>query len=417
MFAEVVARVAEADDAALVQQLRELEGQRRHVEGETAAVLTELDRRKAYRADEHASMWGLLRAAVGWSDRECKERMRLAHLTERFTDAGDALLGATASVANTVEIARAAANPRCGDQIDGEIGRLLTAADNKEYDDLRADVRRWERLTDTDGAHRDAAMDHENRNAHVVVWDGVGHLAAQWGEVDGLANQEVFERYVHAEWQADWAATLERHGDDACTALMPRTDSQRRADALTKIFDDAASTAPGAQRPEPVVNIHLDHHTFTDLMVDAEFFPERTTDPFEQRGASVDERRCDTANGHPIDPKTALQLAIEGHVRFVVHDEQGIPIRWGRKRRLFTGPARAAVMSLSPRCTHPGCRVRAGRSQADHTVEYARGGPTDPGNGGPRCLRHNLIKNHGFTVFRDARGRWHTFRPDGSEIC
>jgi hypothetical protein len=61
--------------------------------------------------------------------------------------------------------------------------------------------------------------------------------------------------------------------------------------------------------------------------------------------------------------------------------------------------------------------VRARRSQADHTTDYAQGGPTDPANGGPRCRRHNQIKNHGYTVHRDGRGNWHTYRPDGSEIC
>lgn len=75
MFARVVAEVAGADDAALVQSLRDLEGRRRAVEAETAAVLSELDRRSAYRSDGHASMWGLLRVAVGWSGRECRERM------------------------------------------------------------------------------------------------------------------------------------------------------------------------------------------------------------------------------------------------------------------------------------------------------------------------------------------------------
>ena len=44
VFAGVVAEVAQTDDAALVQQLRELEGRSREVEAETAAVLSELDR-------------------------------------------------------------------------------------------------------------------------------------------------------------------------------------------------------------------------------------------------------------------------------------------------------------------------------------------------------------------------------------
>jgi hypothetical protein len=71
---------------------------------------------------------------------------------------------------------------------------------------------------------------------------------------------------------------------------------------------------------------------------------------------------------------------------------------------------------MATRCTHPGCRVRLKRTQTDHTVDFARGGRTDPSNGNPRCLRHNLTKNRGFTVWRDRSGDWHTYRPDGTEV-
>jgi hypothetical protein len=222
---------------------------------------------------------------------------------------------------------------------------------------------------------------------------------------------------VQAEWHADWDWTVAQFGDAACTALMPRTDPQRRADAMTRIFADAASREPGATAPEPVVNIHVDHATATDILTEANLLPERAHDPFEHTEPLETDRRCHTDNGHPIDPHTVLRLMLEHYVRFVILNETGIPTHWGDKRRLFTGKARQAVMSLSTRCTHPGCRVRARRSHADHTIEHSRGGPTTPDNGGPRCLRHNLIKNHGYTVHRDRQRRWHTYRPDGTEIA
>jgi len=84
-------------DLELVQHLRGLEARQRDVEAQTATVLAELDRRKAYRADGHASMWGLLRVTAGWSDRECRERMRIARLVAAFPDAGE-LLGGRAGV-------------------------------------------------------------------------------------------------------------------------------------------------------------------------------------------------------------------------------------------------------------------------------------------------------------------------------
>jgi hypothetical protein len=44
-------------------------------------------------------------------------------------------------------------------------------------------------------------------------------------------------------------------------------------------------------------------------------------------------------------------------------------------------------------------------------------GLTDGANGAPVCGRHNRLKNTGYRVHRDQHGYWHTYRPDGTEIC
>jgi hypothetical protein len=416
MFSDVVAEVEGATDADLLAELREVEARRRTDAARESALLAELEARKVFAHDGHATMWGLLRSTVGWSDRECRERMRMARLVAEYRDAGELLHEQFAPVASVAEIARGFANPRCGEEIDSVIGTMLHAARRLEFDDVKLVVRRWEQRADADGSHKDAAANHENRNAHVIVAGGVGYAQGQWAQADGLANAEVFDRYVDAEWRTDWEWAKQTYGDDASASLMPRTDAQRRADAMTRIFADAAARSPGAVAPDPLVNVHVDHTSFTELMVEAEFFPERFVDPFERWEPVETDRRCETEHGDPVDPRTVLQLALEGHVRFVINDEQGVPIRWGQRRRLFPKAARDAVMAQSWRCTHPGCRVRARRSHADHTTDYSRGGPTDPANGNPRCLRHNLLKNRGYTVHRDRRGRWHTYRPDGTEI-
>jgi hypothetical protein len=46
--------------------------------------------------------------------------------------------------------------------------------------------------------------------------------------------------------------------------MLERTATQRRADAIYAIFLAASSTAPDAQRPEPVVNIIVDQRTFEE---------------------------------------------------------------------------------------------------------------------------------------------------------
>ena len=86
----------------------------------------------------------------------------------------------------------------------------------------------------------------------------------------------------------------------------------------------------------------------------------------------------------------------------------------GRKQRLFTGSAREAALLQGTRCFWPGCGRP--RTHIDHTIDWQHHGPTDPANAGPGCPRHNRHKNHGYTVWRDEHGRWHTIRPDDTEI-
>jgi hypothetical protein len=51
-----------------------------------------------------------------------------------------------------------------------------------------------------------------------------------------------------------------------------------------------------------------------------------------------------------------------------------------------------------------------------HLLAWALGGQTSLENSGLLCERHHTQAHHGFRVQRDKAGRWHTWRPDGSEI-
>ena len=51
-----------------------------------------------------------------------------------------------------------------------------------------------------------------------------------------------------------------------------------------------------------------------------------------------------------------------------------------------------------------------------HVVHWLDGGETCPENSGLLCERHHTQVHHGFRIERDPDGRWHTYRPDGTEI-
>jgi hypothetical protein len=106
---------------------------------------------------------------------------------------------------------------------------------------------------------------------------------------------------------------------------------------------------------------------------------------------------------------------IRARVR-VVFDSAGVVVNLGRKSRLFTGAARDAVRLQDPHCTLAGCLVRGRDCHADHVHAWSQGGRTEARNGAMACGGHNRRKNQGYTTRRDDGGRWHTYRPDGTEI-
>jgi hypothetical protein len=415
-FEEMQDEISALDVDAQLRRLRENEARARFDEAERAVLLAQLEADATYKADGHASMYGLLRSALGWSDGECRTHMQIARLVDAYPDAGEALFEAWASIANIASIARAFANPRCGEAIDPAIGNMLTEAARLEHADFRHIPERWQLLNDpgTSSEHSDA---DDNRSSHFGLAGGKGTLGCEWGALDAARNREVYDKFCEAEFEADWAWTVEQYGDKASTALMPRTAAQRAADAVTAIFQRAAATARGAKPPKPVGVVHVDWQTYRDWMVEAGLFPERfATDPFDDPAPLVSRLRCETGDGTLISPDHVMRVLLEGYVRFVIHNDEGVPIHWGRQRRMFEGAARDAVMCLAPRCTHPGCAVRGHRNQSDHLKPWSEGGETSPDNGAPRCPRHNRLRNHGYTVHRDSSGHWHTYRPDGTEI-
>jgi HNH endonuclease len=57
--------------------------------------------------------------------------------------------------------------------------------------------------------------------------------------------------------------------------------------------------------------------------------------------------------------------------------------------RLFTGATRRAIELRDRECQHPYCDVPAERCQADHIIEYSKGGLTTQENGRLLCGHHN----------------------------
>ena len=292
---------------------------------------------------------------------------------------------------------------------------LLDVAEQLAFDDFRRVVRRWESLADEDGAAADAEANEQNRTASLNEVNGAIDLRASGGSAMTAAEMlGIFEQFAEEEFRKDVAARTGLHGPDAPASLLPRTDAQRRFDALKEIFRRAASTPAGARAPQPVVNIIVDQHTHEVLLARHRLIPF----PDDLTPADLEHLRCETDGGIPVPPDAVFEATMQGYVRRIVVDRDGVVIDMGRKRRLFTGAARTAVKLMASHCGHLGCTVGSRHAHIDHMNEWDRDdGRTDVENGRPRCSSHNPTKTRlGLVDKRTRGGRIITYRRDGSPM-
>ena len=404
--------LAELSAGGLEQALLACEQARRAVEAAYVAVLDVAEQRGVHADDGHSSVKTWMRTLTGISGTEATRRVQTMHAVRSLPSLRDGFEDGTVGVDQVRVLARLHANPRCAAQLPDSEELLVAHAVSLGFDELCVVARRWEQLADAEGAHRDHEHHHRCRDAHLVQVGDAWQLDASCGAAQGVALRAVFDRFVEAELVADWDAARAHWGDEITKDRLARTDAQRRFDALHAVFLAAVSTAPGAQAPEPVVNIVMDREWFeAELRRRLRGGGSAVMDP-----ATVNHRRCETTTGVRMDPTDVVEAAIVGHVRRVVIDSAGVVVEMGRKRRLFTGAAREAVLLADSRCIWGACGVAAEHCQIDHSLEWARDGTTDPRNGGPGCGRHNRFKNRGYTVHRQPDGTWLILRPDGTPI-
>ncbi len=389
----------------------------------------EIERQALHRLDGHRSVQAHTRHVLGISGAEAYRRCTAARSLRDLPEVRAALREGRISPDHVQVITSIHRNPRIKAKVPGEQARFLRLARDESFADFADRVRDWARIADLDGGFKDRKRHHDNRNFRFIensiegTWEPFGHFASD----QGARMHEIHQRYLQAEYEADWAEARAKHGDAATLADLRRTDAQRRADALERIFADAAGAPPGTTAPKIVHNIVWSADTYLALAgllgADADrldpHWSANPTDPGAQRNlwCDPDTYRCSTLDGVPLDPIEQFFSSLVNHVRRVVITTKGVVIDLGRTARLFTGSARTAAQLQHPHCVWPGCDMPTTRCEVDHLHDYTKGGLTNPDNGAPLCGFHNRWKQKKFAVQRDPdTGRWRTYRPDGTVI-
>ncbi len=137
--------------------------------------------------------------------------------------------------------------------------------------------------------------------------------------VDATEFVQIFDMFVEREFHADVEARRQEHGDDADGRQLPRTDRQRRFDAMLAMARAGRDHVLEGKRgvaADTTVNVVSDPRTLHDTLEDAGIVPTDDGNVAELDDDTIDEiietagsdpsawldRRCETADGTPIHP-------------------------------------------------------------------------------------------------------------------
>src|SRR5215218_9939962 len=220
----------------------------------------------------------------------------------------------------------------------------------------------------------DLATSQPYRTLQVAVGTYLARLDPDGREPDPTDDRSLV-LVQHPDGAVTGGLTLDQHGGETVMTAVEafaaksrcagdtRTRAQRHADALVQICANALATGQAPQlRTVPAQLL---------VMID--------------EADLVDPRPCpgagSTGTGALISAAGARRIACDSQVSRIVFGPGSAPKDLGRSQRVVSPAQRRALENL-----------------------------------GLLCERHHTKVHHGFRIDRDSDGRWHTHRPDGTEI-
>jgi hypothetical protein len=258
---------------------------------------------------------------------------------------------------------------------------LAEAAATRPYTELTQVVHHYLERLDPDGTEPDPT---EGRMLSIVR-HADGSRTGRF-ELDAIGGEKV-------------EAVLESMVQAARPAGDTRSRGQQLGDAFVQWADNtlAAGHLPILRRVKPHVVVTID---IDDL-----------ADPHTGPGTAR------TGFGTTISAARARMLACDGNISRIVFGPDSQPVDIGREKRIFPRHIRRALDARDRGCVFAGCHAPTHWCDAHHLLEWVLDdGPTSVDNGALLCERHHTKVHHGFRVERQPDGRWHTYRPDDTEI-
>jgi hypothetical protein len=399
----VVSELLSALDELATTDLDELsdEGLLDHVAGlvtaanRMAATLTSAvrvaDRREAYRRDGAVSMKGWLRGSCRMAPDQATATVSTGRRLEQLPKTAAAFAAGEISAAHARVITKAMTSGRLAKAADAGIdlgetdGILAGLARATAPDETARGVAQWVAGVDPDGTLDDAAYTRRR----FTMASGLAGRVHLRGDLDAVGGE-----YLHTALAALMNGQRVA-GDNRCFA-------ERQADASVAPARGAldGGSLPAVRGERPHVRVTIDWMALCA----------------EHGAPGVAGGSLGWAG--PITPETARRLACDAGVVRVITGPDGLPLDVGRAQRTATAAIRRAVELRDGHCVFAGCDAPPEWCDVHHVVHWAHGGPTSCDNGALLCERHHTtVHEGGFGIGRDpGTGRWHTYRPDGTEV-
>src|SRR3954451_7272498 len=373
-------------DQQLLDRTRALVAERNRIDAELARTVRAAENEQAFERDGMRSgqSWlpgpaGLSAAAASQLVRNGRALEQLPAVAEAHT-AGDVTADQVAVIGKLTgprQVALAAAQ---GVDLTGIAAMMARFATTQPFEDLQKLVHTFLDRLDADGREPDPTEERFLSIARHADGSSTGrfHLDAMGTEKLSAALESILQ-------------TSRPAGDE-------RSLTQRQADALVQLCDIhlGCGTLPMLRTVKPHVAVKV---PLEDLL-----------DPFTGKAAAR------LGFGAVISAARARWAACDADLARYVLGPDGAPLDYGHSKRLVPPQLRRAVELRDETCVFAGCDAPHHWCEVHHVIHWLFGGETSLETSGLLCERHHPQVHHGFRIERDTAGRWHTYRPDGTEI-
>lgn len=285
---------------------------------------------------------------------------------------------------------------------------------------LQRSLRRMAQKYSSTAFEERARVAREHRRVDIEpADDGMCHLSAWLPLEEGAAIDTRLQAIARSQPADDPRTVGQRRLDAFSALLLAPMGEQATGSGSSNCLGGAAGTA-GSMGPRSGVRteivVTVPHTTLLPARESSATGAIGTAGPAGGR-SSADPARIGPASGRPQDEpaevlgyglipaSAARELAARAStwMRAVIDPYDGTPLALGRTRYTPPPVLRRYLAQRDAGCRFPACDRPHPHTEADHTLEWTRGGATEPANLALLCPEHHRLKTLGHWTATQSR--------------